>query len=164
MLDNHLVRHNRKYLGLGLTLNEREYFLPLSSPDPADFKPDGTVRRTIVPIFRMFQADGTFLGKILLNNMIPAPTAELTYYDIAQETDQKYKLLVLDELRVIRRDIETIKKNARILYNQKTRGVSGGKAPGYLNATVDFAALERACDCYASPVNISLAFAAQETQ
>ena len=151
VLDNHFVSHNRKYLGLKIDLNGYAYFLPLSHPDKGDYFPDGTPRKTIVPIFRIFQNNGRFLGKILLNNMIPAPSSELTLYDVNSEPDYKYRMLVLAELRVINRNYEKIEKNAIVLYNQRTTLYGTDKLyPNYLNATVDFKLLEKAHDDFVS--------------
>ena len=37
VLSNHFVKHNRKYLGLGIELSGHMYYIPLSSPDSMDF-------------------------------------------------------------------------------------------------------------------------------
>ena len=151
VLDNHFVSHNRKYIGLKIDLDNYSYFLPLSSPDRSDYSPDGKVRKTIVPIYRMFQNNGNFLGKILLNNMLPAPPSELTLYDVSSETDYKYKMLVLAELRIINRDYAKIEKNAITLYHQRTLLYGQNKNyPNYLNSTVDFKLLEAAYNDFIS--------------
>lgn len=141
VLSNHAVNHSRKYLGLKIVLNDFEYFLPLSSPDKQDYDETGQPRKTILPIYRMFDHNGKILGKILINNMVPVPSSELTYYDVNSEKDTRYKSLVLKELRIINAGKEKIISNAVKLYEQKERNIR----KGYLNATVDFKAIERAC-------------------
>ena len=143
VLDNHFVTHNRKYLGLGVILNGRQYYLPLSHPDPTDFI-NGKPRGSVIPIFRLVNRKGRLLGKILLNNMIPSPVSELTYYDLSKEVDIKYRNLVLAELRIIKTNASTIVHNANVLYSQKTSGL---QYP-YLSATVDFKLLEEKSDLY----------------
>ena len=74
--------------------------------------------------------------------MIPVPESELEYYDIHKEIDRRYKTLVLKELRIISANKDTIINNAEKLYEQKEKNIN----KGYLNATVEFKALEQACD------------------
>ena len=143
VLDNHFIAHNRKYIGIKIILNNKNYYLPLSHPDKTDFV-NGKPRKSVIPIFRIITNKGRLLGKVLINNMIPVPTSELTYYDVNQESDINYKNLVLMERRILQANKKTIINNARILYNQK---ISGVNYP-YLNATVDFTRLESACDTY----------------
>ncbi len=146
VLSNHFVKHNRKYLGLGIELNGHTYYLPLSSPDLMDYDSSGTPRKTIVPIYRIFGNNGRLLGKLLLNNMIPVPNAELTRYDVAKEQDSKYKKLVLSEMRVLEKPgvVDKIIKNAKLLYKQKQLDLK----IGYLSSTVDFNKLEEAKSKY----------------
>ena len=146
VLDNHFVSHNRKYLGIGLIINQQQYYLPLSHPDATDYI-NGKPRKTVPPIFRMVTNNGRLLGKILINNMIPVPSSELVYYDVNKESDFKYKNLVLAELRIIKQNQSKIIHNANLVYNQKV----GNMGHPYLNATVDFIKLEHACASYNSP-------------
>lgn len=151
VLSNHAVKHTRKYLGLKLELNGFKYFLPLSSPDRADYDRYNNPRKTILPIYRMFDHKGRLLGKILINNMIPVPESELEYYDIHKEIDRRYKTLVLKELRIISTNKDTIIGNAEKLYEQKEKNIN----KGYLNATVEFKALEQACDKFIKQQSIN---------
>ena len=143
VLENHFVKHDRKYLGLGFVLNGRQYYIPLSHPDPTDFV-NGKPRNSVIPIFRLVTHSGRLLGKLLLNNMIPVPSSELTYYDLSKEQDTRYRNLVLSELRIIKANTSKIIKNANTLYKQKSLRL---QYP-YLSATVDFQLLETKCDLY----------------
>ena len=59
--------------------------------------------------------------------MIPVyNSAVLNYYDINNETDIKYKNLVLDELRFIYANKKKIFKNTNKLYQQKINNMSMG--------------------------------------
>ena len=149
VLSNHAIKPTRKYLGLKLELNGFNYFLPLSSPDSADYDRNNNPRKTILPIYRMFDHNKRLLGKILINNMIPVPDSELEYYDIHKETDRKYK--TLKELRIISANKDTIINNAEKLYEQKEKNIN----KGYLNATVEFNALEQACDIFIKQQSIN---------
>lgn len=142
VLDNHFVKQNRKYIGLGIELNKCIYYLPLSSPDPMDYDINGKPRKTIVPIFRLIANNGRLLGKILLSNMIPVPESELTKYDVNKEQDYKYKKLVLSEIRILSKPgvMDKIIKNAKLLHRQKQLNLD----IGYLSSTVNFTILEDA--------------------
>jgi hypothetical protein len=77
--------------------------------------------------------------------MIPVyNSAVLNYYDINNETDIKYKNLVLDELRFIYANKNKIFQNANKLYQQKINNMS----MGYIKNTVDFQLLEEKAKLY----------------
>lgn len=85
-------------------------------------------------------------GTLKLSNMIPVPLSELTPYDISQEQDVNYRKVVQKEWDFIRSNMSLIVKNARVLYNQKTKCetlFAGKKAPGYLTDTIDFRYAEK---------------------
>ena len=71
--------------------------------------------------------------------MIPVPASELTPYDISQETDTSYQQVIQKEWDFIRSHMTMIVKNAKVIYNQKTKCdtlFKGKKVPGYLAGTV----------------------------
>ena len=77
--------------------------------------------------------------------MIPVyNSAVLNYYDINNETDIKYKNLVLDELRFIYANKNKIFQNTNKLYQQKINNMS----MGYIKNTVDFQLLEEKAKLY----------------
>ena len=142
----------RKYLGIVLSVNGYNYFAPLSSPKVSDYNiKDGNkvLRKSIIPIIRMTnkRADGSieFLGTIKLGSMIPVPKSELNKYDVRNETDLQYQILIRKQLRFISRNNKMINKNASVLYRQKTSGKEG---PGYINSTFDFKKFENAHDSW----------------
>lgn len=153
--------HTRKYLGVVLEEsigeNTFHYFVPFSSPKKSDYKilRDGTrlIRKSIVPIIRMTTRDTKsgreeLKGTLKLSNMIPVPASELKPYIIGHENDENYKIVVQKEYAFIRSHAKQIQKNARILYNQKTREheyYPDGDGPGYLKSTVDFKYAEQKC-------------------
>ena len=101
--------HNRKYIGIVLSVNGFNYFAPLSSfkekhlhmPDTIDFIKIG--RRAVIN----------------LNCMLPVPVEKLFYVDINAVPDYKYRSLFQIEYRFIRKNQERIRKNANEIYKQK---------------------------------------------
>ena len=135
----------RKYLGVVLTVNGFKYFAPLSSPKENDYyykKGVKLIKKSTIPIIRLVTDKDVLLGKIKLGNMIPVKDEYITLYDIAAETDTKYKDLVIDEMVCVRKCKDEIFKNARVLYNQKANGYTN---INYLNSIIDFKKLEVAC-------------------
>ena len=90
-------------------------------------------------------------GTLKISNMIPVPERELTPYLFSDECDLNYKIVVQKEYDFIRANERLILKNAKILYNQKTRSdvlYVETPAPRYLNSTVDFLYAEQKCQQY----------------
>ena len=147
--------HIRKYLGVVFSHDGFNYFVPFSSPKETDYMLIGgkkTVRKSIIPIIRMTSMDSNgeleLKGTLKLSSMIPVPDSELTLYDIEGEQDSNYKILLEKEWAFIRDNIHLIFKNAKILYNQRTKVevlYPNGNVPRYLNAAIDFKYAEQKC-------------------
>ena len=149
--------HTRKYLGVVFEKNGFNYFVPLSTKRNADYYMDESgcqqIRKSIIPIVRMVTTDTytrqpELLGTLKIGNMIPVPNDELTLYNIFTETDLDYKDLVLKEYEFIKNNSSFIRRNADILYNQKTKEhvlYTDKAKPNYLNSTVDFLYAEMKC-------------------
>lgn len=110
------------------------------------------VRKSIIPIIRMTSTNSAgepeLKGTLKLSNMIPVPESELTLYDMDGEQDSNYKILLEKEWAFIRSNVQLIFKNAKILYNQKTKAsmlYPDGNAPRYLTAAIDFKYAEQKC-------------------
>ena len=143
--EGNTYRTDRKYIGIVLEINDFKYFAPLSSPKPNDYcykKGVKQVKKNVIPIIRLVTDEGNLLGKIKLSNMIPVKSEHITLYDINGEPDKKYQSLVVKEMICIRKGRDEIRKNALVLYNQKTKNY---KNINYLNETLDFKRLEAAC-------------------
>ena len=150
--------HSRKYLGIVLQKNGYNYFIPFSSPKDTDYTMDvdgnKVIRKSIIPIIRMTSDDSVtglteLKGTLKLSNMIPIPDSELTYYNINDEEDASYRKLVEKEYAFIKSNMDTIFKNANIIYNQKTKAhifYKDKKAPRYILETVDFIYAEKKCE------------------
>lgn len=146
--ESETYKSDRKYLGVVLTINDFDYFAPLSSPKDNDFffsKGQKKVKKNTIPIVRLVTDDYEMLGKVKLSNMIPVKKEYITLYDIEGEPDRKYKSLIKKEMRCIRKCKKEILKNARVLYNQK---VNNYESIAYLKYTIDFKKLETACQNY----------------
>lgn len=131
--------HKRKYLGVVLTLNEFNYYIPMSSPKKSDYidLQKKVIRKDTKTIIRMKEKDNLY-GTLRISNMIPVPITELDPYIISDEKDLKYKDLVMGELRYINNNKDKIIKYAKVVYNQKNKNMN---IP-YIKNTVDFKLVE----------------------
>ncbi len=131
--------HERKYLGVVLTVNEYNYYIPMSSPKKSDYIDfdKKIIRKDTKTIIRIHEG-GRLYGTLRISNMIPVPITELEPYIIANEKDLKYKELILGELRYINNNSDKITKYAKTVYKQKTKNIN----IGYIKNTVDFKLLE----------------------
>lgn len=128
-------QHERKYIGIVLTVNDMKYFAPLSS-----FKEK----------HRRMQEGLDFIkiknyAVINLNNMFPIPDGEYHYVDISKEANLQYRSLLLAEYRFVKSIQEKIRKNAFTLYNHK---MQYGNSTALAKRCNDFALLEQACREY----------------
>ncbi|MDD5955864.1 MAG: type III toxin-antitoxin system ToxN/AbiQ family toxin, partial [Lachnospiraceae bacterium] len=113
--------HDRKYVGVVISINDYQYFAPLSSPKNSDYINE-QIRPSNKSIMRMTKNESgnpVLLGTLKLLNMIPVPASELVLYDVDSETDDKYKSLIEDEIRWIEHNDTRILQNAKIIYNLK---------------------------------------------
>ena len=131
--------HKRKYIGIVLTLNEYNYYIPMSSPKKSDYTDfeNKIIRNDTKTIIRMHES-GRLYGTLRISNMIPVPITELEPYVLANEKDLKYKDVILGELKYINNNSEKIVKSAKIVYNQKIKNID----VGYIKNTVNFKLLE----------------------
>ena len=131
--------HERKYVGLVLTVNEFNYYIPMSSPKKSDYIDfeKKIIRNDTKTIIRIHDGERLY-GTLRISNMIPVPITELEPYIVANENDSKYKEVILGELRYINNNSEKIVKYAKIVYNQKVKNID----VGYIKNTVEFKLLE----------------------
>ena len=139
--------HTRKYIGIVLSINSFNYYIPLSSPKETDYyDSDKTkIRKSIIPIIRIIEksSEGTYklYGTLRISNMIPVPITEITPYFIKDEKDVNYKNLILSEIRFIKKNTEKILKSAKILYKQK----ENNDDIAYVKNSLNFKLLEEKC-------------------
>lgn len=129
-------QHNeRKYIGIVLTVNNFDYFAPLSS-----FKEKHRNMRETLDFIKI-----KTYAVINLNNMFPVPIEECTYVNIAGIRDEKYRALLLAEYRQIKAIETKIRKNALTLYRLKQKD---GNSTALAKRCNDFALLESLCRNY----------------
>lgn len=147
--------YHRKYLGIIEELNGYKYFIPLSSPKDKDYIQNGKPKNdTLITIY--IKDSKRLYGKLKFNNMIPVPEAEIIKYDLNDEGDFKYKLIVFNELYFVRQNKDKIERTAINLYEAKKNqdNQPDGKKP-LLEITLDFVKLEQLCDEYKKCNNLS---------
>lgn len=139
--------HTRKYLGVVLSINSFNYYIPFSSPKDTDYYDieKTKIRKSIVPIIRITEKNSEdnykLYGTLRISNMIPVPITEITPYFVQEEKDINYKNLILSELRFIRKNSKMIIKNANLLYKQK----SHEEDIIYVKNSLNFKLLEEKC-------------------
>ena len=131
--------HERKYIGIVLTVNEYNYYIPMSSPKKSDYMDfeNKIIRKDTKTIIRIHES-GRLYGTLRISNMIPVPITELEPYILSNEKDLKYKDVILGELKFINNNSDKIVKNAKIVYSQKIKNID----IWYIKNTVDFKLLE----------------------
>lgn len=154
--NKELERQNtRKYLGIVLTIDKYNYYIPLSSAKEKDY--------IVVNGRRIIKKDTFFIFRIVSNkcgrdelkatirfaNMIPVPDNELIQYDINNEPDEDYRSLVREELEYIRKNETTIIRRARVIYKNKTQG----NTENVYTKCLDFNGLEKMCDIWVKNIN-----------
>jgi protein AbiQ len=137
--------YHRKYLGIIEELNGFKYFIPLSSPKPKDYAKNGKPKfDTLITVY--MKDSKRLYGTLRFNNMIPVPESEIVAYDLNEEGDLKYKLIVFNELYFVRQNKDKIERTAKNLYEAKKnqQNEPEGKRP-LLEMTLDFSKLEKLC-------------------
>ena len=125
----------RKYVGVVLSINGFDYFVPLSS-----FKQKHKRLCDAVDFLKI----GTY-AVINLNNMFPAPRRLCTRVVISAISGEHYKSLVRAEYRIIRQKSALILANAKAVYDHKM--TNDGKSRLAMRCN-DFKLLEEKCREY----------------
>lgn len=105
-------KYERKYIGIILHINKLDYFAPLSS-----FKDKHKRMKESLDFLKIKN-----YAVVNLNNMFPVPEKYYTYVNISNESNLKYKSLLLAEYRFIKSIQNKIRKNAVIIYKLKNSG------------------------------------------
>lgn len=127
--------NERKYIGVILTVNNFQYFAPLSSFKPKHIKMHNSVDFIKIKDYAV----------ININNMFPVPIGQYSYVDIRSETNPSYKALLQAEYRSIKVQQKRIRKNAAITYQHK---LEQGNKTALSKRCNDFTTLEKACLAY----------------
>ncbi|MBR5345344.1 MAG: type III toxin-antitoxin system ToxN/AbiQ family toxin [Clostridia bacterium] len=127
--------NERKYIGVILTVNGMDYFVPLSSFKEKHYRMQESV--DFIKIKRY--------AVININNMFPVPTGLASYVDISKERDDRYRSLLLAEYRTIKSIQDKIRKNAEIVYKHQ---IKNGASTSLGKRCNDFLLLEEVCRHY----------------
>lgn len=103
----------RPFVGILFTVNNCEYFAPLSSPKPKHIKLKNTL--DLIKI-----NDGIY-GVVNFNNMIPVTNNNYTEFDLNKKTNEKneqYRIQLLNnQLRWLTSNKKDIYQKSKILYS-----------------------------------------------
>lgn len=124
--------NERKYIGIVLSVNDMDYFVPLSSFKAKDQKMKETVDFIKIKDFAVLN----------INNMFPAASKDCHYVDINSIKNQNYRNLLRNEYRFIKSIENKILKNAKTVYIHKK--INGNKT-GLAKRCNDFALFEQKC-------------------
>jgi protein AbiQ len=134
-------KESRPYIGIVITDNGFQYFLPLSSPKPKHKH----INNNAPDIFKI---DNGALGVVNINNMIPVPKTELIEVDLKTIYNPHYSLLLEKQLNFINKNDNYKKLNSKI--NQfVSRYDSGHLSKSVYNRCCNLYVLEEKCKLYA---------------
>lgn len=144
--------HTRKYVGIVMTINNMNYYIPMSSPKPTDYydKECTKIRKSTNTIIRIKTKNNKGIeelrGTLRISNMIPVPIEEIEIYNYNAEEDKKYKDVISDEIMFLRnkQNENNIIRKANLVYKQKKNNLE----INYLKSCVDYKLLEKKCKKY----------------
>lgn len=121
----------RPYVGVVLSIHGVEYYVPLESPKPnhANISNGG-------PVLKLNEGK---LGIMGFNNMIPVTRSCLVEFDFADISDEKYRMLLINQLHFCNHNSELITKRAETTYRRQIEG----KIPLYRKICCNFRKLEQ---------------------
>ena len=129
-------QHDKFMCGIVLSVNEHDYFAPISS--------FVTQQRTNMVIKN---EKGKPISSIRLSFMIPIPPNVTTVKNIKNEPSPEYRRLLNLELQFCRKNANAIRRMAKHIHNS----VVNGKDPIMIKNCCDFIKLEIACAKYQAP-------------
>lgn len=129
----------RPYVGVVLSVNGFNYFVPMESP-----KPNHKNIKNSVHIMRLKNGEYGLLG---FNNMLPARPANLICFNIADISDKQYRELLRNQIDFCNRHKQKIHEQAEKTYEIVTKKTS----KFHLSICCDFIKLEHACIDYKQP-------------
>lgn len=122
---------HRPYVGIVLKVQGADYYVPLESPKPnhAKIKNGG-------PVLKM---DDGKLGIMGFNNMIPVGKDCLLDFEIREVADEKYRMLLYNQVRYCEKHWDLILRRAETVYRKAVER----NVPLYSRVCCDFKKLER---------------------
>lgn len=122
---------HRPYVGIVLSINSLDYYVPLESP-----KPNHTNIKSGGPVLKL---DNGRLGIMGFNNMIPVVPSALIEFDISSIEDENYRMLLFNQLHYCESNRSLILHRAAVTYKR----ACSGKVPLYDQICCNFTKLER---------------------
>lgn len=129
--------HTRKYIGILFHNKDVKYFIPLSSYKPETYD---SMYESL-----SFKKIGN-MAVLRINNMIPIIDSVVHKIDFSQEKDEKYKILLQNEYRIIKTREREIRKDSRIVYFYRLK--EENKDKGLYKICCDFKLLEEKAKLY----------------
>lgn len=130
-------KHTRKYIGVILNNREYNYFIPLSS-----YKPELYDHMYESPSLKKIGN----MAVLRINNMIPVIDSVVHRVSFNKLKDEKYKILLQNEYRIIKRREREIRKDSRIVYYYRLN--ERNKNKGLYKICCDFKLLEEKSNEY----------------
>lgn len=131
----------RPFVGILFTINDCEYFAPLSSPKPKHLKMHNTID--------FFKIENGKLGAINFNNMIPVTKGNYKIIDLNKNNlsskEKKYQELLKDQLNWLNENYIQVKNKSSKLYNMY---VNQKLSDNVRNRCCNFKLLEEKCKEY----------------
>lgn len=110
---NFSKKENRPFVGVLFNIDEMEYFAPLSSPK--------TKHVNMVNMIDFLKIDSGKLGAVNFNNMIPVMPNNYKVFvlnkSIDNIDDDKYRILLNNQLSWLNKDASNLRKKTKRLYN-----------------------------------------------
>lgn len=131
----------RPFIGVLFEINEKEYYVPLSSPKAK--------HKLLKNKLDLIKIDGGNLGVININNMIPVNKKSYELFDLNKKTNDVNEIkrikLLKEQLRWLNKNSLEVRKISKTLYNLYVNN----KLPDNVkNRCCNFILLEEKCDLY----------------
>lgn len=138
---NYGKKESRPFIGVLFSINECEYFAPLSSPKPKHLRLKSKVD--------FLKIDNGRLGAINFNNMLPVKENNVVKLDLKAEgltkEEKKYAVLLQKQLYWLSRHSELLYSKSRKLYEKY---INGTLEASIVSRCCNFEILEEACKKY----------------
>ncbi len=138
---NKFEKELRPFIGILFTINDCEYFAPLSSPKPKHLKMKNTLD--------FLKLKNGELGAVNFNNMIPVKTNNYKLIDLDGKVvtinEKKYKKLLREQLAWLNENYIQVKNKSYKLYNLY---LNNKLSENIKNRCCNFKLLEEKCDEY----------------
>ena len=141
VIYNYGSKELRPFVGILFTINNKEYFAPLSSPKPKHIEMKNTID--------FFKIDNGVLGAINFNNMIPVKEENYEIISLNKvnlnKKEKEYQMLLRKQLIWLNKNNSVVRRKAKILYSKY---INGTLYQNIYDRCCNFILLEEKCDSY----------------